>query len=178
MRKLVAYHYLVFFIALTISFASLANDNNCRQAPAGLCVVYLNTDNSYVNVWFDDEIMVDILVVGYDVSSWRSWFLIRTRRASFYSFQIANLADYDDSQNESVWFTAYRSHGAECWYRAERVYFYDRWDGADRLVVLNDYPNSGAYHIDVDMMVSRVNEKSPFIDYDGQSITFCEEAFH
>lgn len=156
-----------------ISFSSFANDNTCRDELAGLCVVHFNTDNSYVNVWFDDEITLDILVVGYDVNSWRSWFLIRNKTVSFYSFQIANLADYDDSQNESVWFTAYRAHGAECWVKTERLYFYDRWDGADRLVILSDYPNSGAYHIDVNTIIKRINEKTSFTDHDGKSITFC-----
>ena len=158
---------------ISIIFSSFTSATDCRSTPPGLCVVYLNSDDSYINVWFDSEITVNTLVIGYDLSSWRSWFLINNQTTSFSSFQISNLADYDSSQNESVWFTAYRALGAQCWNKTELLYFYDRWDGDDRIVSLDDYASQWTNEISVEGMIIRVQEKYSFTDTNGYPINFC-----
>lgn len=167
--------YLLIPLFLTLfSFSSLANFQNCREEPSGLCVSLLTADNHYINVWFDQSIYVDILAVGYDLNSWRSWFVLRDKFGSFSSFQVSHFADYDNNRNESVWFTAYKAQGAECWLRSKSLYFYESWDGADRIKRPKKYSDSRAYDISVDEIVDRVNERYGFTDNAGNQITFCD----
>ena len=164
---------LMLLLLMLLSFSASAFDKDCREEPSGLCVSLLTADNHYVNVWFDRELRVEILAVGYDLNSWRSWFLLRDKITPFSSFQVSHFADYNNDRNESVWFTAYKAKGAQCWVKSKSLYFYESWDGADRIKRPKKYSDSRAYDISVDEMVYRVNERYGFTDKSGKQITFC-----
>jgi hypothetical protein len=147
----------------------------CGLKPEGICLRALHEDNNKVKALLDRVVIYQTIFVGYDLTSSRSWFSMNERMGVIVHTDIASNADYDDEANESVWFTAYRAIGAQCWLRSELLYFYDDWSGKNIIERPVNYPSSRANNILLQDMINRVNPNGYLTDNQGREIYFCQE---